>query len=194
MDHPGAAHPASVAPQGRVIGHLSRLDQLLPLWILLAMASGLLLGRLVPGLQTLLGSVQVGHTSLPIALGLLVMMYPVLAKVRYGELGSVARDRRLLSITLGLTWGLGPLLMFTLAWLFLPDQPAFRTGLILIGIALAVLPIVPGFPLIAVGVLMLVAAHEPSRRLVNRGVSHLPRSAVAALLRVLVQGSGRASK
>ena len=109
MDHPGAAHPAPVAPQGRVIGHLSRLDQLLPLWILLAMASGLLLGRLVPGLQTLLGSVQVGHTSLPIALGLLVMMYPVLAKVRYGELGSVARDRRLLSITLGLTWGLGPL-------------------------------------------------------------------------------------
>ena len=135
MDHPGAVHTASIAPQGRVIGHLSRLDQLLPLWILLAMASGLLLGRLVPGLQTLLGSVQVGHTSLPIALGLLVMMYPVLAKVRYGELGSVARDRRLLSITLGLTWGLGPLLMFTLAWLFLPDQPAFRTGLILIGIA-----------------------------------------------------------
>ena len=135
MDHPGAAHLAPVAPQCKVIGHLSRLDQLLPLWILLAMASGLLLGRLVPGLQTLLGSVQVGHTSLPIALGLLVMMYPVLAKVRYGELGSVARDRRLLSITLGLTWGLGPLLMFTLAWLFLPDQPAFRTGLILIGIA-----------------------------------------------------------
>ena len=135
MDHPGSERPSPVAPQGRVIGHLSRLDQLLPLWILLAMALGLLLGRLVPGLQTLLGSVQVGHTSLPIALGLLVMMYPVLAKVRYGELGSVARDRRLLSITLGLTWGLGPLLMFTLAWLFLPDQPAFRTGLILIGIA-----------------------------------------------------------
>ena len=135
MDHPDAGRPAPPAHQGRVIGHLSRLDQLLPVWILLAMALGLLLGRFVPGLQTLLGSVQVGHTSLPIALGLLVMMYPVLAKVRYGELGSVARDRRLLSITLGLTWGLGPLLMFTLAWLFLPDQPAFRTGLILIGIA-----------------------------------------------------------
>jgi ACR3 family arsenite transporter len=104
MDHPGAGRPAPVAPQGKVIGHLSRLDQLLPVWILLAMALGLLLGRFVPGLQTLLGSVQVGHTSLPIALGLLVMMYPVLAKVRYGELGSVARDRRLLSITLGLTW------------------------------------------------------------------------------------------
>ena len=106
MDHPGAGRPAPVAPQGKVIGHLSRLDQLLPVWILLAMALGLLLGRFVPGLQTLLGSVQVGHTSLPIALGLLVMMYPVLAKVRYGELGSIARDRRLLSITLGLTWAL----------------------------------------------------------------------------------------
>ena len=111
------------------------LDRLLPLWILLAMAAGLLLGRLVPGLQGLLGRVQVEHTSLPIALGLLLMMYPVLAKVRYSELGSMARDRRLLTLTLALTWGLGPLLMFSLAWLFLPDQPAFRTGLILIGIA-----------------------------------------------------------
>ncbi|MEB3300815.1 MAG: ACR3 family arsenite efflux transporter [Cyanobacteriota bacterium] len=115
--------------------HLSWLDRLLPLWILLAMASGLLLGRLVPGLQMLLSSVQVDHTSLPIAIGLLLMMYPVLAKVRYGELGSMARDRRLLALTLGLTWGLGPLLMFALAWTFLPDQAAFRAGLILIGIA-----------------------------------------------------------
>jgi ACR3 family arsenite transporter len=114
---------------------LSWLDRLLPLWILLAMAAGLALGRLVPGVQGLLGAVQVDHTSLPIALGLLLMMYPVLAKVRYGELGQMARDRRLLALTLGLTWGLGPLLMFTLAWLFLPDQEAFRTGLILIGIA-----------------------------------------------------------
>ena len=114
---------------------LSWLDRLLPLWILLAMAAGLALGRLVPGIQGLLGAVQVDHTSLPIALGLLLMMYPVLAKVRYGELGQMARDRGLLALTLGLTWGLGPLLMFTLAWLFLPDQEAFRTGLILIGIA-----------------------------------------------------------
>ena len=116
-------------------GALPWLDRLLPIWILLAMAAGLLLGRFVPGLQGLLGAVEVGHTSLPIALGLLLMMYPVLAKVRYGELGHMARDRRLLALTLGLTWGLGPLLMFSLAWLFLPDQPAFRTGLILIGIA-----------------------------------------------------------
>ena len=121
--------------QGAVLARLSRLDRLLPVWILLAMAGGLLLGRLVPGLQGLLSAVQVDHTSLPIALGLLLMMYPVLAKVRYGELGHVARDRRLLGLALGLVWGLGPLLMFALAWLFLPDQPAFRTGLILIGIA-----------------------------------------------------------
>ena len=114
---------------------LSWLDRLLPLWILLAMAAGVLLGRLAPGLQGLLSSVQIDHTSLPIALGLLLMMYPVLANVRYGELGHVARDRRLLKLALGLIWGLGPLLMFTLAWVFLPDQPAFRTGLILIGIA-----------------------------------------------------------
>lgn len=118
-----------------VLAKLSRLDRLLPVWILLAMAGGLLLGRLVPGLQGLLGAVQVDHTSLPIAVGLLLMMYPVLAKVRYGELGHVARDRRLLGLALGLVWGLGPLLMFALAWLFLPDQPSFRTGLILIGIA-----------------------------------------------------------
>ena len=99
------------------------------------MASGLLLGRLLPGLQSLLGTVQVGHTSLTIALGLLMMLYPVLAKVRYGELARVASDRKLLGLALGLVWGLGPLLMFCLAWLFLPDQPEFRTGLILIGIA-----------------------------------------------------------
>ena len=135
MTDSGSDRSARAAQQSAVLVHLSWLDRLLPLWILLAMAAGLLLGRLVPGLPALLSSVQVDHTSLPIALGLLLMMYPVLAKVRYGELGSMARDRRLLTLTLGLTWGLGPLLMFTLAWLFLPDQPAFRTGLILIGIA-----------------------------------------------------------
>jgi ACR3 family arsenite transporter len=135
MPDPGCDRTARASQQSAVLIHLPWLDRLLPLWILLAMAAGLLLGRLVPGLQALLSSVQVDHTSLPIAFGLLLMMYPVLAKVRYGELGSMARDRRLLALTLGLTWGLGPLLMFTLAWLFLPDQPAFRTGLILIGIA-----------------------------------------------------------
>jgi ACR3 family arsenite transporter len=126
---------ASTTQKAAVLASLSWLDRLLPLWILLAMAGGLLLGRLVPGLQGVLAAVQVDHISLPIALGLLLMMYPVLAKVRYGELGHVARDRLLLKLALALVWGLGPLLMFTLAWLFLPDQPAFRTGLILIGIA-----------------------------------------------------------
>jgi ACR3 family arsenite transporter len=126
---------APLAAAAAVRATFSWLDRLLPLWILLAMAAGLLLGRLAPGLQALLGAAQVDHTSLPIALGLLLMMYPVLAKVRYGELGHVARDRRLLRLALALVWGLGPLLMFALAWLFLPDQPAFRTGLILIGIA-----------------------------------------------------------
>lgn len=113
----------------------SGLDRLLPLWILLAMAAGLLLGRVVPNLQEVLGAVTVGHTSVPIALGLLMMLYPVLAKVRYGELGVVLRDRRLLTLALALVWGLGPLLMFGLAWWFLPDQPALRTGLIMIGLA-----------------------------------------------------------
>jgi ACR3 family arsenite transporter len=127
--------PMTSPAQEPVLARLSLLDRLLPLWILLAMASGLLLGRLLPGLQSLLGTVQVGHTSLPIALGLLMMLYPVLAKVRYGELARVASDRKLLGLALGLVWGLGPLLMFCLAWLFLPDQPEFRTGLILIGIA-----------------------------------------------------------
>jgi ACR3 family arsenite transporter len=129
-----SAHPGQAAGGG-LRGKLPWLDRLLPVWILLAMAAGLLLGRIVPGLQAALAAVQVDHTSLPIAVGLLLMMYPVLAKVRYGELGHMARDRRLLTLTLGLTWGLGPLLMFSLAWLFLPDQPDFRTGLILIGIA-----------------------------------------------------------
>ena len=114
---------------------LSWLDRLLPVWILLAMAFGLVLGRLVPGMQVLLGGAELGNMSLPIALGLMMMMYPVLAKVRYGELGYVARDRSLLTTSLLLVWGLGPLLMFCLAWLFLPDQAEFRTGLIMIGIA-----------------------------------------------------------
>jgi len=117
------------------LGRLSTLDRLLPLWILLAMAGGLALGRLFPALQSALDAVKVGQTSLPIALGLLLMMYPVLAKVRYGELGHVGGDRKLLRLSLWLNWVLGPLLMFTLAWIFLADQPAFRTGLIVIGLA-----------------------------------------------------------
>ncbi len=123
------------AAEVAILAKLSPLDRYLPLWIVLAMALGLLLGRWFPSIQANLDAIKVGQTSLPIALGLLLMMYPVLAKVRYGEVAHGLRQRRLLGLALLLVWGLGPLLMFGLAWLFLPNQPEFRTGLILIGIA-----------------------------------------------------------
>ncbi|MEJ7794230.1 MAG: ACR3 family arsenite efflux transporter [Nocardioides sp.] len=118
-----------------VAAHLSLLDRFLPVWIGLAMAAGLLLGRAVPGLDEALGSVEVDGISLPIAIGLLVMMYPVLAKVRYDRLDSVTADRPMLVASLFLNWVLGPALMFALAWLLLPDLPEFRTGLIIVGLA-----------------------------------------------------------
>ena len=114
---------------------LSTLDRLLPLWIGLAMAAGLLLGRWAPGFNTTLGKVQVDGISLPIALGLLIMMYPVLAKVRYDRLDAVTGDRKLLISSLLLNWVLGPALMFALAWLLLADLPQYRTGLIIVGLA-----------------------------------------------------------
>jgi ACR3 family arsenite transporter len=104
-------------------------------WIGVAMAAGLLLGRWVPGLNTALEKVQIDGISLPIALGLLIMMYPVLAKVRYDRLDTVTGDRKLLVSSLVLNWVLGPALMFALAWLFLPDLPEYRTGLIIVGLA-----------------------------------------------------------
>jgi arsenite transporter len=118
-----------------VLNRLSTLDRFLPVWIGVAMVGGLLLGRLVPGLDDALAAVEVGSVSLPIAIGLLVMMYPVLAKVRYDELGHVTGDSRMLATSILLNWVLGPLLMFTLAWLMLPDLPEFRTGLIIVGLA-----------------------------------------------------------
>jgi ACR3 family arsenite transporter len=118
-----------------VLAKLSLLDRFLPVWILAAMAAGLIIGRVVPGVQGALDSVKVGQTSLPIALGLLLMMYPVLAKVRYEDMGHVTGDRRLLWLSLLLNWIVGPALMFTLAWVFLADHPALRTGLIVIGLA-----------------------------------------------------------
>ena len=122
-------------PQHGVVGGLSRLDRFLPVWIGLAMVAGLLLGRWVPGMAEALDAVTIGSVSLPIAVGLLVMMYPVLAKVRYDEVGDVARDRRTLVLSLVLNWLVGPALMFTLAWTFLPDLPEYRTGLIIVGLA-----------------------------------------------------------
>ncbi len=99
------------------------------------MGLGLLLGRLVPGLGNAISAVQVDGISLPIAIGLLVMMYPVLAKVRYDRLDTVTRDRKMLLAALLLVWVIGPALMFTLAWAFLPDLPEYRTGIIIVGLA-----------------------------------------------------------
>ncbi|WP_034240704.1 ACR3 family arsenite efflux transporter [Saccharomonospora iraqiensis] len=118
-----------------VLRKLSSLDRFLPVWILAAMGAGLLLGAVLPGLRDVLDAVTIGQVSLPIALGLLLMMYPVLAKVRYDRLDSVTRDRRMLVLSLLLNWVAGPALMFALAWLMLPDLPEYRTGLIIVGLA-----------------------------------------------------------
>jgi ACR3 family arsenite transporter len=121
--------------EGSVLGRLSTLDRFLPAWIGLSMAAGLALGRIFPGLNDQLDRVKVGSTSLPIAVGLLGMMYPVLAKVRYDRLRRVTADRPLVLSSLALNWIVGPVLMFALAWVFLPDLPEFRTGIILVGLA-----------------------------------------------------------
>ncbi len=126
----------ALAPEdAAVLQRLSTLDRFLPVWIIAAMVAGLVLGRVIPGLDDALSKVEIGSVSLPIAIGLLVMMYPVLAKVRYDELGHVTADKRLLVSSIVLNWVLGPALMFTLAWLMLPDLPAYRTGLIIVGLA-----------------------------------------------------------
>jgi ACR3 family arsenite transporter len=138
---PRQAPPPPPPPSEReaVIGRLSTLDRYLPLWIALAMAGGLGLGRLIPSLNDGLNKLQVGTVSLPIALGLLLMMYPVLAKVRYEELGRRQTDgvsnRLFFGVSLFLSWIVGPALMFALAWLLLPNQPAYRTGVIIVGLA-----------------------------------------------------------
>ena len=131
----GASRPAADAAEAPVLARLSALDRFLALWIVAAMALGLLLGRLSPGLGAALDRVQLAGVSLPIAIGLLWMMYPVLAKVRYETIGAHTRDGKLLGTSLLLNWVIGPLLMFGLAWLFLPDLPEYRNGLILIGLA-----------------------------------------------------------
>jgi ACR3 family arsenite transporter len=122
-----------------VLTRLSRLDRFLPVWIGLAMAGGLALGALVPRLDEALERLQIGTVSLPIAAGLLLMMYPVLAKVRYEDLGRMSDDGvsnwRFFGTSLVLSWIVGPALMFTLAWVFLADQPAYRTGVIIVGLA-----------------------------------------------------------
>ena len=123
-------------PAAPVIARLSVLDRFLPVWILAAMGLGLGLGRGVPGSARALDSAHVTTgVSAPIFVGLLLMMYPVLAKVRYGQLDRVTGDRRLLVSSLVLNWVVGPAVMFGLAWALLGDQPAYRTGLIIVGLA-----------------------------------------------------------
>lgn len=118
-----------------VLKRLSTLDRLLPIWIFVAMALGILIGKAYPDLGALLDRVQLAGVSVPIAIGLLWMMYPVLAKVRYDMIGAHVRDTKLLGTSLLLNWVLGPLVMLGLAWLFLPDLPEYRNGLVLIGLA-----------------------------------------------------------
>ncbi len=118
-----------------VVGQLSLLDRFLPLWIFLAMAAGVILGAVAPGIKDVFDALRIGTVSFPIAVGLLWMMYPVLAKVKYEELGKVAQAWEQFSVSLVLNWIIGPVIMFVLAWLLLPDLPHYRTGLIIVGLA-----------------------------------------------------------
>jgi ACR3 family arsenite transporter len=121
-----------------LLRQLGFLDRFLVIWILLAMIIGVIIGYFAPNVQESFSTVQFGSVSVPIAVGLLVMMYPVLCKIQYERLHIILSDKRIwvqIAISLFINWVIGPIIMTALAWACLPDLPGFRTGVVMVGLA-----------------------------------------------------------